>query len=194
MNAVTLYIAKAQGQLNELLADFAGATSDGLIGMAFTPWVFAFVRIQSAPGAAPNIIAPGDVSLDALYELRAFHADAEFRWRRVQGRSMQAAVLSEKELVLSRPWESSPTTCLGSIRRNYVMWGSLHGPPRHGWSTLAERRIGALPIPTDIPNDRPYARITAIEYVAVEEEHGNAYVAEERLTGIEPYEPEPPQR
>lgn len=33
------------------------------------------------------------------------------------------------------------------------------------------------------------ARLAARQYIAVEPEHGNAYVAEERLLRIEPYYP-----
>jgi CRISPR-associated protein (TIGR03984 family) len=75
--------------------------------------------------------------------------------------------------------------------QTYLLWGQSTGnfSGDGEWTQFGEARIGAFFVP--VPNIAPkgYAQITAVEYLK-EYEDGNVAVADERLTGIKPYDGE----
>jgi CRISPR-associated protein (TIGR03984 family) len=128
-----------------------------------------------------------EVNLDGVFETRAFDRSRELRWlHREYGRG-RVVVLAEEDAVLPPAYqELAPLKCLETIEQQYLLWGQAVAGAPPGWTTLTTARIGSLTVPAvAAPGDR--IRLQAIEYVAVDAEHGNAYVAEERLLGLATY-------
>lgn len=134
-------------------------------------------------------IPAGPVDLSPVFEARAFTADAELRWLHEADGRGHAVLLTEDTALLPASFERlEELTAFETLPAHYLIWGrsaSVNGT----WTTLTAGRIGALDVPV---HARGRARLTAVEYVAAEPAHGNAYVAEERLTGLEPYKEERP--
>jgi CRISPR-associated protein (TIGR03984 family) len=78
----------------------------------------------------------------------------------------------------------TPLVAVDVIGGGYLLWGRALGGGPPGWTTLAAARIGSLPVPVPGSGAGDRITLTYLEYVAVEPIHGNAYIAEERLTGL----------
>ncbi|GGO20285.1 hypothetical protein GCM10010116_40670 [Microbispora rosea subsp. aerata] len=132
----------------------------------------------------------GPVDLSTVYEARVFTSEMELRWVEAG----YAVMLTEDEdLLAGSSWERlEPIRAIDTIDTRYLVWGTLKEADG-GWGTLASARIGTLAVP--LPAAAPFVpggriRLVAREYVAVDREHGNAHVAEERLLGFEFYDTE----
>lgn len=131
----------------------------------------------------------GPCAMDEVFEARVFSGDLELRWLHAGSGRGRAVALSEEEDSL--PGElGDPLPALEAVRtfdQRYLLWGTTVEPAADGWATLFSARVGLLSVPLasfSRERDRK-VRLRAREYVAVEPAYGNAYVAEERLLGLE---------
>jgi CRISPR-associated protein (TIGR03984 family) len=132
----------------------------------------------------------GTADLGSVYEARIFDGDRELRWLNESAGQGRAALLAEDGAALpagfGAPLPAVPT--LAVLDQRYLLWGQVEGSSERGWTTLYSPRIG----PLDVPHPaEPGARLRLVvrEYIAAEERHGNAYVADERLIRLESYHP-----
>ncbi|NJP97984.1 hypothetical protein HCN51_52650 [Nonomuraea sp. FMUSA5-5] len=177
----TLYTAFTQDvTLAEALAK---ADMEGACAFLTTPTAFSIARVRGGTCEMPQ----GRVDLAAVYEARVFTPRAELRWMETEG---HAVVLTEEEGILPPSFSEHlpPMQAVATLPARYLVWGHASSP-RPGWVTLRSREVGAITLPSPrSATDR--VRLTAREYVVADTDHGNAYVAEERLVGFEPYSPE----
>ncbi|WP_329423565.1 CRISPR-associated protein Csx19 [Streptosporangium sp. NBC_01495] len=134
------------------------------------------------------VTSAGPVDLSTVYEARVFTSEVELRWVEAG----YAVVLTEDESLLPAsfgdPLDALPAET--TMEARYLVWGKVIAPtlePAPGWVTLRSARIGAVTVPMTTPAPQDRVRLTAREYVVADRVHGNAYVAEERLIGFEPY-------
>ncbi|MGJ6965167.1 type III-D CRISPR-associated protein Csx19 [Streptosporangium sp. G11] len=142
------------------------------------------------------VTSAGLVDLSTIYEARVFTSEVELRWVEAG----YAVVLTEDESLLPASFGDSldALPVETTLEARYLVWGKVTAPPPTspaaasvpGWVTLRSARIGAVTVPMTTPATQDRVRLTAREYVVTDRVHGNAYVAEERLTGFEPYAPE----
>ena len=115
-------------------------------------------------------------------------AAAELRWLRDArtGGALAAVLLSDAPLSLGGGWVEITTKRAAVIGTNptaYLLWGKAVRSA-DGWTTLAEARVGAVPVPlADVPEGGRVV-LRATEYLAADE-FGAAYVLDERLTQLE---------
>jgi CRISPR-associated protein (TIGR03984 family) len=191
---VTLSWVSADGTLPALLPAVAGG-----VALLSSPRAFTVARVEEDGGCTgPD----GPVGLVDVFEARAFTAERELRWVR-EGAGGHGVVLGEVAVgeddgpasALGTAWaggKADEALGLEPADIRYVLWGepAPDEEQRDGWMTLSSGRIGTLRIPGRWPAPRPAGRparllLRACEYVAVEPTHGNAYVFDERLVGIE---------
>ncbi|GAA5075652.1 CRISPR-associated protein (TIGR03984 family) [Thermocatellispora tengchongensis] len=174
-----LYGAAAEGRA---LADaIEAAAMDGGCALLTAPSAYHVARVEGRDCMTPD----GPVDLRAVYEARVFTPDRELRWVE-RG---YAVLLTEDESLLppSFPERLDALAAIDVLDHRYLVWGeATRGTP--GWTALRSNRVPTIAVPAATGQSR--VRLAAREYVAVEPEHGNAYVAEERLIGFEPYRPE----
>ncbi|WP_165037004.1 type III-D CRISPR-associated protein Csx19, partial [Candidatus Protofrankia californiensis] len=134
---------------------------------------------------------------DAVFEARIFNKDAELRWLH-EGDGLGTAVLLSESPDICRPLGEAldPLKAIERIDNRYLLWGrplrshdsgASTGPLSAGplWVRLAEARIGLLDVPVSrAPRENECVFLRTVEYVTTEPEHGNAYVAEERLVEL----------
>ncbi len=139
---------------------------------------------------------------DAVFEARIFNRDAELRWLH-EGDGLGTAVVLSESPDSCRPLGESldPLNAIEQIDNRYLLWGrplrsqdsgAPTGPLSAGplstgplWVRLTEARIGLLDVPLSrAPRQGECVFLRTVEYVMTEPEHGNAYVAEERLVEL----------
>lgn len=121
----------------------------------------------------------GEFMPQNVFEARIFNHKAELRWLNESDGRGKMAIISEK---------SFPDT-VDTIRQIYLLWGeSLGANNQIGWTKFATARIGSFYVPVQLEVGQTYARFTAVEYLRKYED-GNVAVVDERLTGIEGYDP-----
>lgn len=128
----------------------------------------------------------GPPDLASVYEARVFTPSAELRWLGESGGPGRAVVLTEAPALLPDTFPETDGLALDAVSTlvaHHLVWGRATGEDGP-WTTLSSTRIGALAVPVRA-SDR--VRLRSCQYVAVEPEHGNAFVAEERLIQLEPY-------
>ncbi|WP_114859534.1 type III-D CRISPR-associated protein Csx19 [Azospirillum brasilense] len=141
------------------------------------------------------------------FEARIFCRNAELRWLRDplgdgEGDAvlLTDSVLPDRSGLEAIKLEAIDTPpIIAAFDRRYVLWGrgtgggdDRHSDDRH--STLGTARIGTRCAPIGGVGKDQYAALTAVEYAAAEATHGNAYIVEERLTGLIMASPEfPPE-
>lgn len=115
--------------------------------------------------------------LEKVFEARIFNETAELRWLKGFG-----------EKIISDEIFTSDENFVKKLDQFYLVWGKKNDSPKDNWTQFATARIGAFHVPKSINAD--YAQFTAVEYLMSEGENGNVFVADERLKGIEAYQPE----
>lgn len=152
----------------------------------------------------------GPLAPDAgCFEARAFGPDGELRWRRPIGDAPYAVLLGERAAGAPTGYRPVELPCCGvALERRQLLWGrAVASAEAGGWVALAEARIGTFEVPCPEPapaprevDDGPYPassapppadevpgdrlQLISHELVAIGAD-GNAYVADERLVGIE---------
>jgi CRISPR-associated protein (TIGR03984 family) len=182
-----LHVLTADGQeLPETLRVFGTTLSpEGAVLLAYSPRRCFFARL--GPDGTATGAAGAPIDLREVYEVRAFHSEAELRWRNDPGRSRrhQTVILADRELGLALSPRPQPGV-RGRLRQTYLLWGGGDDSAGlgAGWSRLSNRRIGSLDVP--LGGVRPGQRVLlqAVEYLT-EGEHGNVSVLDERLVGLE---------
>ncbi|MEW9534164.1 CRISPR-associated protein Csx19 [Microbispora sp. NPDC049125] len=156
---------------------------DGGCALLTAPSAYHVTRVMGRD----CVTSAGHVDLSTVYEARAFTPDVEMRW--VEAGYVVFLAEDAGLLPASMGDRVEPLDAIDVIEARYLVWGRVKAADQ-GWATLASARIGTLAVPalTTTPGGR--VRLVAREYVVHDHEHGNAYVAEERLLGFEPYEVE----
>ncbi len=166
----------------------AARLPDGAVALLTTPSAYRVARVEGGVCVTPS----GPADLSPAYEARVFTPDVELRWTETG-----AVLLAEDPALLpsafGRPID--PLDAITTLSASYLLWGTVSSPTTGTWATLTSARVGPLtvPLPRDTPSPEPATRISLAtrEYVAADPEHGNAYVAEERLIRFEPYKQKP---
>lgn len=121
---------------------------------------------------AGNIEVKSDnFALKKVFEARIFNDKAELRWLKGFGEK----IISDADF----------SDC-EKLEQFYLIWGKKNDSPKDNWTQFATARIGTFYVPKSI--NAEYAQFTAVEYLRTERENGNVFVADERLTGIEPFQ------
>lgn len=174
----TLYGAATTGVT--LAQAMAAAGVAGGCALLTAPSAYHVARVEGGD----CVTAAGPVDLSTVYEARVFTAQVELRWVEAG----YAVLLTEHRDLLPAffgdPLEdlSAETT----LDAHYLVWGEVKASASD-WATLGSDRIGTLTVPMAAPHAEKRVRLAAREYVVADKVHGNAYVAEERLVGFEPY-------
>lgn len=156
---------------------------EGAVSMLYAPAQFAFARVEGGRMRGPGL------PLDGVFEARVFTPDVELRWLAGPDGG-RAAVLHERPgPALDGTWTAGFVGELAAppMPATYLLWGRLQADRdglADGWCWLAEARIGRMAVPHPGVSERLV--LAAREYVAIDGEHGNAYVVAERLLRIEP--------
>jgi CRISPR-associated protein (TIGR03984 family) len=131
--------------------------------------------------------ARAEADLREPYEARGFSARGELRWTHDGGGFGRAVYLSDDavpDALRAAFGEDVPLAYEKRLEHGYVLWGQGTGEDAaEGWSVLSTARIGRILVPCDVPA-RAGVRLAGREYLACDD-HGSAYVAEERLVGLE---------
>ncbi|WP_066946570.1 type III-D CRISPR-associated protein Csx19 [Microtetraspora fusca] len=174
----TLYGAAATGvTLPEALE---AARLDGGCALLTTPSAYRIARVE----AGGCVGVSGRMDMSAAYEARVFTSTAELRWVE----SGYAVLLTEDERLLPKSFGErvEPLAAVATLDSRYLVWGAVTSAEA-GWTSLTSSRVGSLAVPLAHAGEEDRVRLAAREYVVADREHGNAYVAEERLIGFEPY-------
>lgn len=173
----TLYTAYAD---DLTLAEALGmADVEGGCALLTGPTAFTVAKVSAGSCQVPG----RDIDLRSVYEARVFTPRFELRWREED----KAVALTEEENLLppSFPERLDPLQAVATLPARYLIWGDVTGSTPE-WTTLRSRQVGTVTLPMAGVTTRR-VRLTAREYITADDLHGNAYVAEERLIGFEPY-------
>ncbi|TYK52615.1 type III-D CRISPR-associated protein Csx19 [Actinomadura decatromicini] len=173
MTGTTLHVATRDG------LTFTEAMESAPDGFALltTPWRYEIVTTDGARRSTP----------DGVFEARVFNEHTELRWLN-DADSGRTVLLSENPAALPPAFaRSEPLEAIGTLRGGYLLWGKAV-QASDGWTTLSTEHIGSLRVPGVFGRGHHVALATC-EYIARDPEHGNAYIAEERLLSFELSEP-----
>ncbi len=171
--------------LIDALSAFAGISSLPAVALLYAP-----ERCMLATFSQAALLGSEDERLDAstVYEARIFHEEAELRWwNDPSGQAHHlAVVLVENESLHLDGWHCLKTPPLAdTLSQTYVLWGEGTGRCTVGWSELATARIGRLMVPVANVGKHERVVLRTREYIAREQEHGNAFRIDERLMKLE---------
>lgn len=169
MTGTTLHVAAREG------LTFAEAMESAPDGFALltTPWRYEIVTTADARRSTP----------DGVFEARVFNEHTELRWLN-DADSGRTVLLSEDPAVLPESFaKPEPLEAIGTTKGGYLLWGKAV-QASDGWTTLSTERMGSLRIPGEF-GAGSHVALTTCEYIARDTEHGNAYIAEERLLSFE---------
>jgi CRISPR-associated protein (TIGR03984 family) len=180
--ALFVYTQESLSLASALRAFFAAVDCQPA-ALVYAPRRCLFARVE----ANGDLRSPDPrADFEDAYEVRAFCEKAELRWRSDSQGATKAVVLSNGDLDLKSPWcKMDAKEVTDVIGQTYLLWGEGTGKREGVWSQLATARIGALWVP--VPNVPEHDRVLlkATEYLTADKVHGNTYVFEERLTGLE---------
>lgn len=181
--------ATAKKSLLEAIND-SGATFHRAFALLYAPHQCFLAKVNS--GKFEDYKGEIEVEKEAVFEARVFNPTAELRWLNKENGTGDAIVLCEdetKKFFGVEPQAVDKIYARIDPPQTYLLWGESVGASSNGWTKFAEARIGSFAVPLDniAANPKQRAQFTAIEYLG-EYEDGNVAVAEERLTGIQPYQ------
>lgn len=159
---------------------FAEAMEDAPDGVALltTPWRYEVVTAAEARLSMP----------EGVFEARVFDESTELRWLNDMDGRGRAVLLTEDPAVLPEAFTTrEQVEVIGTENGGYLLWGKAV-ETADGWTTLTTERIGSLRVPTGIERGE-HASLVTREYIARDPDHGNAYIAEERLLAFQVSEP-----
>lgn len=177
MNSGTLYWSARRCSA----ADAVAATPGEITVLTATPTDFIVAARRDGRLAAPNDSA-WSIPV-TCFQLTAFDRERELRWLADGDNGTAVWIAESKDLM---PGSVSGTLhYVERLSQRFVLWGRPEPDEVSGvFSTWSQARIGRAHYPcspgTD-PADR--AVLDAVEYVTVDD-HGNASVADARLTAI----------
>lgn len=170
------------------------------VALLASPRTYTVARLGGGQLTGPGDVALPDADLAAVFEARVFHADAELRWLHTGNGAGAAALLSESADRCTAFGPLLPALeSIDTIDNRYLLWGQPLNPdsgvtPTAGpvWVRLAAAKIGLLEVPVPrAPRPGECVYLRTVEYITTEPDHGNAGIAEERLTGLYPDIPRP---
>ncbi|MEV5575466.1 CRISPR-associated protein Csx19 [Spirillospora sp. NPDC052269] len=174
MTETTLHVATRDGLS---FAEAMDAAPDGF-ALLTTPWRYEIMSTAEARRSTP----------EGVFEARVFDEHTELRWLDNADDIGRTVMLSEDAAALPAAFATlDPVKATGTVTGGYLLWGKAV-QASDGWTTLTTERIGSLRVPGEFSRGGHVALVTR-EYIARDPNHGNAYVAEERLLGFEPSEP-----
>lgn len=153
------------------------------VALLSSPARYEIAEIRDGLCHGPQAPCP----LDEVFEARLFSPEVEVRWQHLAAGLGRAVALAERQDLLPAQFGQALALLepVAVIPQRYLLWGKTI-PPRHpGWASLFSARVGVLAVPVSVPADSRRVCLTAREYVTAEPAHGNAFVAEERLLGLE---------
>ncbi|SDG62332.1 CRISPR-associated protein, TIGR03984 family [Sinosporangium album] len=156
------------------------AAFEGACALLTAPSAYHVAKVEDGRCVTPS----GPVDLSTVYEARLFTPTAEVRWV-----GSGAAVFLTEDENAAPPlftWPLPDVSAVTTFDRTYLVWGSV-ATAANGWISLRSSRTADLTLPMAQAPGADRVVLTAKEYVVADPEHGNAYVAEERLTGFKPY-------
>ncbi|MFG1694135.1 CRISPR-associated protein Csx19 [Nonomuraea sp. NPDC049309] len=159
----------------------------GSVALLSAPHAYQVALVGASGGLETR---KGTVRLRDVFEARCFDERAELRWVNIaDGRGTGVLLTEDTALLPDDAGERLPDIEATRPRPgSYLLWGRSAGSI-DGWTTLSAERIGTIDIPAQIPAEQ-HARIVTREYIAQDPDHGNAYVAEERLLRFDLATPE----
>ena len=169
--------------LKSALEKSASALSHA-VAIIYSPTCCQFAKVQENGNLtnAKNEI----ISIDKVFELRAFNQNCELRWLNELNGEGKAVLISEQNISDYLDHKISEISALDTIHQQYILWGEkAKTVSTSGWGKLATARIGSIDVPVQglTANKRVY--LIAVEYLKVTDDNGNVSVVEERLTGLE---------
>lgn len=174
MTGTVLHVATRDG------LTFAEAMENAPDGFALltTPWRYAVIAAAEARTSAP----------DGVFEARVFDEHAELRWLNDTEDRGRAVVITEDPGHLPPAFtDRVQVEVIGIEEGGYLLWGKAV-EVSGGWTTLTTERIGSMRIPGEFQRG-DHVALTTREYLGRDSDHGNAYIAEERLLSFEISEP-----
>jgi CRISPR-associated protein (TIGR03984 family) len=184
-----VYESRTDVSLEVALAEIHVAVElTGAMALLAAPDRYSVGRIEPNEGEPRPVDARGRaLDLDGVFDARVFTPQLELRWTR--GESGGRALLVSEGGAGPAGWERLELEAEPLEATTYLLLGEVERPtPGPGWTRLTSGRAGAIELPITTQGQRLLLR--AVEYVAVDQEHGNAYICEERLLGLTPA-PEP---
>lgn len=174
-------------RLQDALSGFAGVTSQATVLLS-DPHAY---RIGILEPNAVRGTADSVHDLSHVFEARAVHDEGELRWRQdaaSPGRLGRACILSERDdLRLETEWvRATPIAAIDRMACTYLLAGGQYAPATDadGWLTSSDLRVAAITVPAAAQGPCRL-QLVGYEYVALDANHGNAFVAAERLCRIE---------
>jgi CRISPR-associated protein (TIGR03984 family) len=126
------------------------------------------------------------ISLDKVFELRAFNQNCELRWLNELNGEGKAVLISEQDISGYLDECISVIGVLDIIPQQYILWGErVKTVSISEWGKLATSRIGSIDVPVKGLTTDQRVYLNAVEYLKVIDDNGNVSVVEERLTGLE---------
>jgi CRISPR-associated protein (TIGR03984 family) len=175
MTGTTLHVAARDGLT---FTEAMGSAPDDGFALLTTPWRYEITTIAEARRSAP----------EGVFEARAFNERTELRWLHDADDRGRAVLLTEDPEALPESFaKAGAVEAVGTEPGGYLLWGKAVDASE-GWTTLTTERIGSLRVPGEFQRGAHVALATR-EYIAREPNHGNAYIAEERLLSFELCEP-----
>jgi CRISPR-associated protein (TIGR03984 family) len=142
-------------------------------GMAMSPGSFSMFILKASgaiwPGEALSAANTFQIVIfSETFELSALRNGAMFDMTIKRESGLEAHALI---------YEGDPITS------NFHIWGSYK--KHHGdFAEMVSSRIGSIFVPAPAHESGKLLALTSKEYIAIEPDHGNAYIAAERLMGI----------
>lgn len=169
--------------LKSALSNCATALSEA-VAIIYSPTSCQFAKVDQN-GDLTN--ANNEIlSLDKVFELRAFNQNSELRWLNESNGKGKAVLISKQKISSYLYNDISEIQELGTIHQQYILWGEKASTElTSGWAKLSTARIGSIDVPVRglAADKRVY--LNAVEYLKADEKYGNVSVVEERLTGLE---------
>ncbi|MBD2279397.1 MAG: TIGR03984 family CRISPR-associated protein [Dolichospermum sp. DEX189] len=127
------------------------------------------------------------ISLDNVFELRAFNQNYELRWLNESNGKGKAVLISEQNISDYLYADISEIKELHKNPQQYILWGEKASTEStSGWAKLSTARIGSIDVPIKgLTGGDKRVYLNAIEYLQADEQYGNVSVVEERLTKLE---------
>lgn len=187
MSAATLFVHRRERvSLGEAVKAFSAVAPEA-VALLYSPRSCGFAALSSGSLRDSEGRA---VELSVVFEARVFCPKAELRWLNDPGPNARhrAIVVAEEALSggLAESWDKTEIPVIETLDQTYLLWGKGTGNAMPaGWSQLGAARIGALPVPIANVNRGQPVLLATREYFQGEPEHGNVFVREERLCGLE---------
>lgn len=167
--------------LAEALGNAAGELA-GAVALLYTPHECQLARFDA--GALRDHEGSAIAIVGDTFEARIFNETCELRWLQA---SIDGATRVGRAVLIGEGIAGGAAIEAEPLHRSYIVWGQGDGINRAGWSRVSTARIGPLWLPIDRIAAREMVEVTAREYIAREPGTGNAYIADERLTGLRRY-------